>query len=612
MNVLVLAAVVLFATLLVVAATGCATPAPSRPSLEPDVKRETLTAAALVPHAAPITLLATYASFAADGKLYEGLHFFHDQAAARPDEPLLLALEGVCQAKLANDVGFFQRIDWVNDAVKKLDDAVAKEKDPLYERWLRGIVLAELPEGFFHKAAAAVEDLTWTLENQARLPVGFLRNTYRALAKADTSLEKLDDARAALAKSGYATFDDPQFTTDFWVTKASGFHYGTPALVERAPGIYSAEAFDFSDFFFVVTKDGVVAVDAGFNEQNVKPALDALRKVTPLPITHVIVTHAHYDHIGGIGALLGKDTQVIASARYEETLRTENERAIPYAFFYGLNGKRSYALHPTHVVKEKESMSIGGVDFVLHPVSGGETSDALMIELPVSGTLIAGDVFMPYLGGPFFNEGSPEGLLDVLAYTHAVHPKLVLHGHTALNPNFPASSLDGLEAALRETYATTLEGIRDGATQAELLARAPFPKALAAHPESVIPYVACRQHFIERIFRQHTGYWSDAGEGLAHHDAASLAKALDLVAGRKEGAFIDASDELSGQGDYSLALEIADAGLAAHPKSAALAASRARALTGLRLQTEATDPFAFFIYSEWAGAELSQLPASAR
>jgi glyoxylase-like metal-dependent hydrolase (beta-lactamase superfamily II) len=60
---------------------------------------------------------------------------------------------------------------------------------------------------------------------------------------------------------------------------------------------------------------------------------------------------------------------------------------------------------------------------VLIPVRGGETSDALMVYLPASGVLFAGDVLMPYLGVPFFAEGSPEGLLDTLRYIRELAPR---------------------------------------------------------------------------------------------------------------------------------------------------------------------------------------------
>ena len=70
-------------------------------------------------------------------------------------------------------------------------------------------------------------------------------------------------------------------------------------------------------------------------------------------------------------------------------------------------------MKPDRLISKRTSVVIGGTEFVLIPVRGGERPDALMMHLPASWLLFAGDVMMPYLdlGAPFTAEGSPEGLL---------------------------------------------------------------------------------------------------------------------------------------------------------------------------------------------------------
>jgi hypothetical protein len=50
--------------------------------------------------------------------------------------------------------------------------------------------------------------------------------------------------------------------------------------------------------------------------------------------------------------------------------------------WFGRDAQRSYGLTPDHVVGQTERLAIGGVHLVLHPLNGGETSDALLVELP--------------------------------------------------------------------------------------------------------------------------------------------------------------------------------------------------------------------------------------
>src|SRR6185503_14201458 len=182
---------------------------------------------------------------------------------------------------------------WLKDAIAKLDRAVAQA--PGLTTYFRGLVLADAP-GLFGRAEAAVADLEWVLANRERFPNGLLRGVYRALARAYRTLGRTDQARIALDRSGYPSLsaDEPQFVTDAWMTAADGFRFVLPRLVEMAPRIYVAQGYDFADFAFVLTDDGIVAIDAGSSPAHVEAALSQLREISPLPITHVMLTHAHW------------------------------------------------------------------------------------------------------------------------------------------------------------------------------------------------------------------------------------------------------------------------------------------------------------------------------
>jgi hypothetical protein len=219
--------------------------------------------------------------------------------------------------------------------------------------------------------------------------------------------------------------------------------------------------------------------------------------------------------------------------------------------------------------------------------------------------LFAGDVLMPYLGQPFANEGSPEGLLEALAFIGRLRPRLLIQGHATLTELFTAGAVAGLEAALAQLHVEVLDGIREGRTLPDILEEASLPAVLRDHPTAVVPYLVIRDHFTERLYHQRTGYWQPDGRGLEPATAAEHAAALDLLAGGRDEQFAAAAATLIAQGDHALALQtIIQPGLLRHPASITLAALRRTALHRLMEAYQQTDPFKFLIYAELAGAEI--------
>jgi hypothetical protein len=228
-----------------------------------------------------------------------------------------------------------------------------------------------------------------------------------------------------------------------------------------------------------------------------------------------------------------------------------------------------------------------------------------MIHLPASGVLFAGDVLMPYLGQPFAGEGSPEGLLQALAFIGSLRPRLLIQGHATLTELFTAEAVAGLEAALTQLHGEVLRGIRDGRPLPDILQQTSLPAVLRDHPTAVVPYLVIRDHFTERLYHQRTGYWQPDGRGLEPATAAEHAAALDLLAGGQDEQFAAAAATLIAQGDHALALQtIIQPGLLRHPASITLATLRRTALHRLMEAYQQTDPFKFLIYAELAGAEI--------
>ncbi len=571
----------------------------------PDLELDALQEAVRWPHADATAVMALAGRLMAGRRDAEGLAYFQERAASEPGRGLFLALEGVFQARQAGSVSLLRRVAWVSDAVAKLDRAVALE--PGLPRYLRGVVLAGLPERF-GKAGAAVEDLTWMLNNKDRFPAGLRRGAYYGLAQAYTTLGREAEAREALARSGASRLDSsqPVFVADFSLSARDGFRFRPPRLVEFAPSVHVAQGFDFADIGFVLTEEGVVAIDAGTTEETARAALQALRRVTSRPITHVILTHGHWDHVGGLKAFLESNPQVIAQAGVADELRLVNGTGVRFQYFFGTDaGQRRYEVRPNHLVREPEALTLGGTRFVLYPARGGETADALLIDVPDRGVLFVGDAFMPYLGAPFLPEGSADGLFETMTLIRSLPPRKLVHGHPPLTDIFTANALPAIEPALRELDQRIRAALGEGRSLADILHDNILPASLREHPAAVVPYLVMRENFIKRVYHQSTGYWKPNGDGMEVVAPAEWAAALDLLGGHREDAFVRSVRELTDGGDDALALKLAQLGLVRYPGSKPLAALQRRALDNLRLRYQQMSPFKFIIYSEWAGAELA-------
>src|SRR5258708_16201910 len=169
---------------------------------------------------------------------------------------------------------------------------------------------------------------------------------------------------------------------------------------------------------------------------------------------------------------------------------------------------------------------------------------------------------------------------------------------------WPAAFFSRLLAALTELRDQSLAGIGRGLTLTGLLKANVLPEVLREHPAAVGPYLAIRDHFVQRLYHQHSGYWQPDGQGLEPVGAADRAAALDLLAGGRPEQFASAARTLLAQRDPALALEIITAGLARHPDAGDLAPLRQQPLYRLMGRHQLHDPFRFLLYSQLAGVEI--------
>lgn len=160
-----------------------------------------------------------------------------------------------------------------------------------------------------------------------------------------------------------------------------------------------------SNAAFVVTPAGVVVIDSLGSPALATRLVAEIRKITPQPITHVIVTHYHADHIYGLQTFKALGAHIIAHSAAREYLNSETARlrleASRQELAPWVNADTRLVEADEWIEGDKE-LTVGGVRFQLKLVGPSHTPEDLVIYLPSEKVLFAGDIVfrsrIPYVG----------------------------------------------------------------------------------------------------------------------------------------------------------------------------------------------------------------------
>jgi len=201
----------------------------------------------------------------------------------------------------------------------------------------------------------------------------------------------------------------------------------TLSFSEIAPGVFvhrgavaepdPMNGGDVSNIAFVIGDETVAVIDAGGARQVGEDLYLAIRERSELPISHLILTHQHPDHVFGAEVLREAGAEIVGHPALPRALA---DRAADYqASFARLVGMPGFigsrVVGPDRTVTGSETIDLGRRDLVLVPRPTAHTATDLTVFDPASGTLFTGDLL--------FDEHTPAldgslrgwiGLLDVL------------------------------------------------------------------------------------------------------------------------------------------------------------------------------------------------------
>ena len=202
-------------------------------------------------------------------------------------------------------------------------------------------------------------------------------------------------------------------------------------MVEVLEGIHLVDG-SFANVYLIIREDGVVAVDAGEpgNEEKVVRYVSSLGLGRD-SIKLIIVTHAHYDHVGALAKLRELTGAKVAA----------HEDEVPY-----LRGERSlhgYVPEPVEVDVRLRGGEVLGDLLIIH--TPGHTPGSICVLHKESGALFIGDLAheeggilheipTQYSLNPEMNRESIRSLLDVAGIKHV----LPSHGNPIIGRGYEA------------------------------------------------------------------------------------------------------------------------------------------------------------------------------
>lgn len=186
---------------------------------------------------------------------------------------------------------------------------------------------------------------------------------------------------------------------------------------------------------FVVTPKGVVLIDALGSPALAERLVKELKKITPLPITHVLVTHYHADHIYGLQVFKALGAKIVAHRAALIYLNSDTARlrmAASRAQLFPWIDEKTQLVEPDSWLDGDQDLLLGGMLFQARMVGPAHTPEDMAFYLPSEKVLFAGDlVFRGRI--PFVGQADSGHWITALDQLLTFDTKVIVPGHGPLS-----------------------------------------------------------------------------------------------------------------------------------------------------------------------------------
>lgn len=214
-------------------------------------------------------------------------------------------------------------------------------------------------------------------------------------------------------------------------------------MVQGQAGMASDNAGFISNASAIITDDGVIIVDTLGSPSLAALFLSKLRAITDKPVTTVILTHYHADHIYGLQVFKDLGATVIGPAGAWDYLDSPaalerlDERRLSLDPWVN---DATRLVPPDEIVDGTRSLSTGDVTLTLHYLGSAHSDGDLSVLVQPDQVLLSGDIIfegrLPWVG-----DADTAHWLEVLQHLQQTGPTALVPGHGPIASD-PTASVD--------------------------------------------------------------------------------------------------------------------------------------------------------------------------
>ena len=215
----------------------------------------------------------------------------------------------------------------------------------------------------------------------------------------------------------------------------------------------------------IIGEQGVILVDSGASDEVGTHLRKAIAKLTPKPVTHVINTHHHGDHV--LGNIVFQGAEIISSEICREMVNKTGDEWV--ALVESLIGHKLPHTHPVPATttfageNTKAERTIQGIKLVFWVPPGSHTVGDMMVYLPDDKVLLGGDILVNRTI-PVMRDALVKNWVGTLEMVQGFDATTIVPGH---GPLMTKADVAKLQRQMAGFYAGVEAGYKKGLSDSE-------------------------------------------------------------------------------------------------------------------------------------------------